>query len=897
MRKLFFSFLLALLVPMAAGAQEPYAVLSDNNTVLTFYYDEYKKEHNGMDVGPFTYNDSYSGKISSGWDEQRESIKSVVFDASFANCTTLTSTAYWFYGFKNLTSFTGISNLKTDNVTDMSHMFSDCLNLTSLDVSQFDTNNVTNMSHMFSDCLNLTSLDVSHFNTNNVTNMSGMFQRCRGLTVIDLSHFDTSNVTDMSHMFDDCRNLTSLDMSHFDTSNVTNMCCMFVCPGLTNLDLSNFDTSKVTNMTEMFAYCYKLISLDLSNFDTSNVTNMDGMFLWCYELTSLDMSHFDTSNVTRMTSMFNGCRALRILDMSHFDTSNLIEMKNLVWDTNIEQLILGHNFNTGNVRIGNFRGCTLSTLSFIDDIPTSMKQDLFLGLGTKEQPVKLDVSDAYLANYQSHFENGKFYGGYFTLVGASQPNPEPSSDQESWIVQFGGKKLLSITEESSGSKRHFTFEYDEQGRISKYTKDVNGGNNIINYTYIGDDQIYMDDGIEPITYKLTNGKLTWATIFYDSYANCNISYNGDKMSRIDSEGGYYGEYVWDSDNPSEWIVKTSRGSTVFQAKYTFNNTSTHPLMHALFGLGEYFPSDFDEKLAVYPYLGELPKGLIERETHSYDGGALTREYSGPYINSYAYELNSEGDVVKVTKTNEVTYKTTVYTLEWEGGSTVDEDIATTNKGNADFGEGGNINEQTDLNGNVINNVYYNISSNNGGYDSTEGCIVVNTPTKEDDIDGKDIFGEDFKNHFTGIVFKVAAGSGSIKVKAETVGGMLLKVRIGNNEPFEMMMKGSIAATFPYNVDKPTYVYIYAGSLSDMSRTRGSSDSALKIYGIEWESDVINGDANGDGVVDSKDIIDIVNHTMGKPTSTGKFDENAADMNGDGVVNVADIVQIISSLYE
>ena len=54
---------------------------------------------------------------------------------------------------------------------------------------------------------------------------------------------------------------------------------------------------------------------------------------------------------------------------------------------------------------------------------------------------------------------------------------------------------------------------------------------------------------------------------------------------------------------------------------------------------------------------------------------------------------------------------------------------------------------------------------------------------------------------------------------------------------------------------------------------------------------IIGDANDDGEVDAKDIIDIANHTMGKQTSTGKFNEKVADTNNDGVVNIADIVQI------
>ena len=52
-------------------------------------------------------------------------------------------------------------------------MFSECSNLTNLDVSNFNTSNVTSMSEMFSGCSNLTNLDVSNFNTSNVTNMGG----------------------------------------------------------------------------------------------------------------------------------------------------------------------------------------------------------------------------------------------------------------------------------------------------------------------------------------------------------------------------------------------------------------------------------------------------------------------------------------------------------------------------------------------------------------------------------------------------------------------------------------------------------------------------------------------------------------------------------------------------
>ena len=53
-----------------------------------------------------------------------------------------------------------------------------------------------------------------------------------------------------------------------------------------------------------------------------------------------------------------------------------------------------------------------------------------------------------------------------------------------------------------------------------------------------------------------------------------------------------------------------------------------------------------------------------------------------------------------------------------------------------------------------------------------------------------------------------------------------------------------------------------------------------------------GDANADKEVNTMDIVDIANHMMGKQTSTGKFDEDAADLNGDGIINAADIVLLV-----
>ena len=50
-----------------------------------------------------------------------------------------------------------------------------------------------------------------------------------------------------------------------------------------------------------------------------------------------------------------------------------------------------------------------------------------------------------------------------------------------------------------------------------------------------------------------------------------------------------------------------------------------------------------------------------------------------------------------------------------------------------------------------------------------------------------------------------------------------------------------------------------------------------------------GDANGDGIVNAADIVEIVNYIMG--TCSDKFVFKTADANGDGTVNTADIVSI------
>ena len=142
-----------------------------------------------------------------GWNAQKRNIKKVVFDASFANARP-TSCCLWFADCFYLTEIEGIENLNTQNVTDMSEMFTCCYALTSLDVSNFNTEKVTNMTDMFLGCSALTSLDLSNFNTANVKDMSSMFSGCSTLqTIFASDKFVTNQVLGGYDMFIGCDNL------------------------------------------------------------------------------------------------------------------------------------------------------------------------------------------------------------------------------------------------------------------------------------------------------------------------------------------------------------------------------------------------------------------------------------------------------------------------------------------------------------------------------------------------------------------------------------------------------------------------------------------------------------------------------------------------------------------
>ena len=294
--------------------------------------------------------DLNEGNIKPGWLTQKEDIKKVVFDASFANARP-TSCCKWFDGCQKLTEIKGIENLNTQNVTDMSSMFSDCQKLTSLNVTNFNTAKVSDMSYMFMGCSALTGIFASNkFVTDQVIDGSDMFSGCDKLigaieydgsksdhtyANYDNGYFSPEGGFPAYAVFDGgTRTLTfgrglSKPAGAYDLNEGNNE------PGwLTQKENiykvvfdASFANARPTSCYYWFSGCSKLTDIEgIENLNTENVTNMNSMFDRCSALTSLDLTNFNTAKVSDMSYMFMGCSALTgIFASNKFVTDQVID--------------------------------------------------------------------------------------------------------------------------------------------------------------------------------------------------------------------------------------------------------------------------------------------------------------------------------------------------------------------------------------------------------------------------------------------------------------------------------------------------------------------------------------------------------------------------------------------
>ena len=223
-------------------------------------------------------------------------VRNVYIDDNFA--ATPRSTYKWFYGFDKITEIQGLSNLKTDKVTNMGYMFNNCSSLTSLDFTKNKFDEVTNMSYFCYGCTDLATV--------------------KGLT----SPARFPKVTDMCYMFYHCEGLTSLPC--YGGPEVRRMNYMYTgCTGFEYKGSTPTITSdKVTTMADMFHGCSNLRNT-FKFTSTANVTDMSYMYASCSSLREINMGTLNTENVRLIQNIFSGCSSAYLIDLGEMSTKRL----------------------------------------------------------------------------------------------------------------------------------------------------------------------------------------------------------------------------------------------------------------------------------------------------------------------------------------------------------------------------------------------------------------------------------------------------------------------------------------------------------------------------------------------------------------------------------------------
>ena len=212
----------------------------------------------------------------------------------------------------------------------------------------------------------------------------------------------------------------------------------------------------------------------------------------------------------------------------------------------------------------------------------------------------------------------------------------------------GSKRLKTIIKDDGRKTEVAELKYDDAGRIKEYLID---GEIYDRYSYT-DNTITITEGGDSYSYTIADGRIVSGKVFLDGESvdiDRTFTYDGSNhlISIVTTETEQRSPEVytstesweWNGGNLSSWSEVA--GIDTETSSFTYGDITADPVMRALFGFSqERNLDDFYEILAIYPYLGTLPKNLFMNVKHK-DAENRDREYN------YSYELNGYGDISKV----------------------------------------------------------------------------------------------------------------------------------------------------------------------------------------------------------------------------------------------------------
>jgi len=204
-----------------------------------------------------------------------------VINLTNLNTSNVTDMSYMFNKCKKLKNIRFPKSFNIEKVENMAFMFHQCIGLSSIEFPiSFSKNNLKNICGLFGKCNNLTKIDLTNLKTENVDDMSFMFDQCFNLEtiVINPDIFISKKVTKMSNMFYRCYKLKRINLK-FNPENANFTSFMFnECSQLEEVDLSKMKINENANIVHMFDGCENLKIINLSSFVISDKNTMNNMF-------------------------------------------------------------------------------------------------------------------------------------------------------------------------------------------------------------------------------------------------------------------------------------------------------------------------------------------------------------------------------------------------------------------------------------------------------------------------------------------------------------------------------------------------------------------------------------------------------------------------------------------